>query len=120
MTRVLVIGSLGGELGQAARMAQVRGAHLMHAEGVAAAMVRLRVDGADLALCELAHDVGWLVSQLAEERIHCPVIACGRNADAAAAVRAPSSRACASRTSVSQDASASAAASLASCTSTGM
>ncbi len=88
MTRVLVIGSLGGELGQAARMAQVRGARLMHADGVASAMVRLRVDGADLALCELAHDVGWLVSQLAEERIHCPVIACGRNVDAAAAVRA--------------------------------
>jgi DNA-binding NtrC family response regulator len=88
MTRVLIIGGLGGELGQAARMAQLRGAHLMHAEGVAAAMAQLRADGADLALCDLVHDVAWLVQQLAEERIHCPVIACGRNADAAAAVRA--------------------------------
>jgi two-component system, response regulator FlrC len=88
VTRVLVIGSLGGELGQAARMAQLRGARLMHAEGVAAAMARLRADGADLALCDLVHDVAWLVTQLAEERIHCPVIACGRNVDAAAAVRA--------------------------------
>ncbi len=88
MTRVLIIGSLGGELGQAARMAQLRGARLMQADGVAGAMERLRADGADLALCDLVHDVGWLVAQLAEERIHCPVIACGRNADAAAAVRA--------------------------------
>ena len=88
MTRVLVIGSLGGELGQAARMAQVRGARLLHADGVASAMEKLRVDGADLALCDLVHDVGWLVAQLIEERIHCPIIACGRNVDAAAAVRA--------------------------------
>ena len=39
-------------------------------------------------LCDLAHDIGWLIERLAAERIACPVIACGRNADAAAAVRA--------------------------------
>jgi two-component system response regulator FlrC len=88
MTRVLIIGALDGELGQAARIAQARGARLQQADGVAAGLARLRADGADLALCDLAHDVGWLVEQLAAERIACPVIACGRNADAAAAVRA--------------------------------
>ncbi|MCO6419432.1 sigma-54 dependent transcriptional regulator [Siccirubricoccus sp. KC 17139] len=86
--RLLIIGTLEGELGQAARIAAARGARLAQAEGVAAALARLRGEGADLVLCELAHDIGWLVAQMAEERIACPVIACGRNADASAAVRA--------------------------------
>ncbi len=88
MTRVLIIGALEGELGQAARIAQARGAKLVQADGVASGIARLRLDGADLVLSDLAHDVAWLVEQLAAERIACPVFACGRNADAAAAVRA--------------------------------
>ncbi|GGC56771.1 sigma-54-dependent Fis family transcriptional regulator [Siccirubricoccus deserti] len=88
MTRVLIIGALDAELGQAARIAAARGARLHHAEGVAAALARLRAEGADLVLCDVTHDLGWLVEQLALERIACPVIACGHNADAAAAVRA--------------------------------
>ena len=88
MTRVLIIGALEAELGQAARLAMARGARLAHAEGVAAGLARLRAEGAELVLCDLAHDVIWLLERLAEERIACPVIACGRNADAAAAVRA--------------------------------
>lgn len=88
MTRLLIIGGLEAELGQAARMATARGARLLQADGAAAAMALLRTDGADLIFCELAHDIGWLVAQLEAERIVCPVIACGRDADAAAAVRA--------------------------------
>ncbi len=88
MTRVLIIGSLAGELGQAARIATARGARLDHADGVATGLAQLRTDGADVVLCDVAHDVGWLVEQLAAERIACPVVACGRNADAQAAVRA--------------------------------
>jgi DNA-binding NtrC family response regulator len=88
MTRVLIIGALDAELGQAARIATARGARLHHAEGVAAALARLRAEGADLVLCDVTHDLGWLVEQLVLERIACPVIACGHNADAAAAVRA--------------------------------
>ncbi|WP_135469415.1 sigma-54 interaction domain-containing protein [Crenalkalicoccus roseus] len=88
MTRVLIVGALEAELGQAARIAMARGARLAHAEGVAAGLARLRGEGADLVLCDLAHDVVWLLERMAEERIACPVIACGRNVDAAAAVRA--------------------------------
>ncbi len=88
MTRVLIIGALDGELGQAARIAQTRGARLTQADGVTAGLARLRAEGADLVLCDLVHDVAWLLEQLKAERIACPVIACGRNADAAAAVRA--------------------------------
>jgi DNA-binding NtrC family response regulator len=88
MTRLLVIGALTAELGQAARIAAARGARLLQAEGVAAGLGLLRAEGADLVFCDLAHDVPWLIGRLAEERIACPVIACGRNADAAAAVSA--------------------------------
>ncbi len=88
MARVLVIGSLEAELGTAARIAAARGARIATAEGAAAGLARLRADGADLVLCDVQHDVGWLVAQLVAERIACPVIACGWPNDADAAVRA--------------------------------
>jgi len=88
MARVLIIGSLEAELGQAARIAVARGARLTVAEGAAAGLAKLRAVGADLVLCDVTHDVGWLIACLADERIACPVIACGRPNDADAAVRA--------------------------------
>lgn len=88
MARVLIVGSLEAELGQAARIARARGAAVAQAEGVAAAMERLRGDGADLVLCDLRHDIGWLVRALEAERIACPIVACGLPTDAEAAVRA--------------------------------
>jgi two-component system response regulator FlrC len=88
MTRLLIIGSLEGELGQAARVALARGVRLLHAEGAASGLDKLRGDGADLVLCDLRHDVPWLVQTLQNERIAAPVICCGRLADADAAVRA--------------------------------
>ena len=88
MARVLIIGDMHAELGQAARMAQASGALIAQAEGVSSGLGRLRSEGADLVLCELSHDVAWLVERLQQERIACPVIACGRDVDAEAAVRA--------------------------------
>ena len=87
--RVLIIGSLAGDLGQAARIAIARGARLDHADDPEAALVRLRsAAGVDLALIEIAHDVGGFIRALGRERILLPVIACGSTADAEAAVRA--------------------------------
>ena len=88
MARLLIIGTLEGELGAAARVAIARGARLAHAEGAAAGLARLRAEGADLALVDLRHDVAWLVQALAAERIACPIVCCGRAEDADAAVRA--------------------------------
>jgi two-component system response regulator FlrC len=88
MARVLIIGAVEAELGQAARIAQARGARIAQADGVSSGLERLRGEGADLVLCDLAHDVAWLVEQLARERIACPVIACGRDPDTEAVVRA--------------------------------
>ena len=87
--RVLIIGSLAAELGQAARMAMARGARLDQADDAEAGLVKLRADARfDLVLCDLAHDIAGLVAALAAERMVVPVVACGVNPDAEAAVRA--------------------------------
>jgi two-component system, response regulator FlrC len=87
--RVLIIGSLSGELGQAGRIAMARGARLDQADDAAGALARLRADArTDLVLCDIRHDVGALVRALAAERIAAPVVACGTGDDPEAAVRA--------------------------------
>jgi len=86
--RVLVVGSLTGELGHAARLAAARGAALAQAEGVTGALDHLRGPGADLVLADVAHDLPWLLGRMVEERIAAPLVACGRNADADAVLRA--------------------------------
>ncbi len=87
--RVLIVGSLAGELGQAARIAMSRGAKLDQADDIAGALERLRADArVDLVLCEIAHDVGALVRAMVAERFAAPVVACGVDNDADAAVRA--------------------------------
>ena len=87
--RVLLIGSLAGELGQAGRIALARGARLDHAAGLDAALERLRADArVDLVLAELATDIPALIAALHAERFAVPVVACGTDADAAAAVAA--------------------------------
>ena len=87
--RVLLIGALSGELGQAARIAITRGARLEQADTVECGLARLRSDArVDLVLCEVSQDVGALVRALAAERIAVAVVACGTHADPQAAIRA--------------------------------
>jgi two-component system, response regulator FlrC len=86
--RVLIIGSLAGELGQAARIAIARGAKLDQADDADAALARLRADArVDLVLCDVVHDVGAVVRAIAAERMAVPVVACGTGDDAEAAAR---------------------------------
>jgi two-component system, response regulator FlrC len=87
--RVLIIGSLAGELGQAARIAIARGAKLDQADDADTALARLRADArVDLVLCDVVHNVGAVVRSLAAERIAVPVVACGTGNDAEAAAQA--------------------------------
>jgi len=87
--RVLVIGSLAGELGKAAAIAVARGVRLDQADDVTSGMMRLRHDAdVNLVLCEIGQDIGTLVQSLAHERIAVPVIACGLETDPEAALRA--------------------------------
>jgi two-component system response regulator FlrC len=88
MPRLLIVGSLGGELGLAARMARAAGATVAQVDGPAAAMEQLRGPGAEVVMCEVHHDVAWLVGAMQAERITSPVIACGKEEDATAAIRA--------------------------------
>ena len=87
--KVLIIGSLAGDLGQAARIAIGRGAKLDQADDAESALIRLRTDAhIDLVLCDIAHDIGAIVAALAAERMAVPVVACGTGDDPDAAVRA--------------------------------
>ena len=75
--RVLIIGSLAGELGRAAHLAGARGARVSQADTVAGAIARLRADAAqDLVVCDVACGVASLVRQLAAERMAIAVVAC--------------------------------------------
>ncbi len=87
--RVLIIGSLGGELGKAAQIATARGAQLDHADDIGSGLAHLRRNGRfNLVLCELGMPIAELVQGLLRERIAVPVVACGAEDDPDAAVRA--------------------------------
>lgn len=87
--RALIIGTLSGELGKAARLAIGRGVKLDQVASVDAALARLRSDSrTDVVLCDLAHDLAGLVASLAAERIVVPVVACGVNVSPQAAAQA--------------------------------
>ena len=87
--RVLIIGSLAGEIGQAARIAIARGAKLDQADDTDTALARLRTDArVDLVLCDIVHDIAAVVRALAAERMAVPVVACGTGDDADAAAQA--------------------------------
>jgi two-component system response regulator FlrC len=75
---ILIVGSLSGALGTAARMAVGRGARLDQADTVEDGLAQLRSPAPiDAVLCDIALDLQGLVMALAEERIAVPVIACG-------------------------------------------
>src|SRR6266576_3995446 len=87
--RLLILGSLGGQLGAATKIAMDKGAKVAHANTVEQGLSELRQGhGADLVMCDVALDIGLLVRSLATERICTPVVACGVGTDARRAVDA--------------------------------
>jgi DNA-binding NtrC family response regulator len=87
--RILIIGSLLGELGIAARIAAARGAVLDQADTVEIAMRILRQDARiDLIICDVSRNLDHLMRQLAAERFTIAVVAAGAQDDEAAAVAA--------------------------------
>ena len=80
--RLLIIGSLQGQIGAATKIAMDRGAKVTHASDVEQGMASLRSGrGADLVFCDVTLDIGELVRALATERICTPVVACGVGTD---------------------------------------
>ncbi len=87
--RLLIVGSLAGEIGTASRMAIERGVKVLHADSIQAALQTLRSgNGADLVMIDVALNVAELIIQLEAERIFLPVVACGTANDSRMAVAA--------------------------------
>lgn len=87
--RLLIIGTLGGQIGAASQIAMQKGAKVQQAETVERALDQLRAgQGADLIMIDVHADIARLVTSLESERIVLPVIACGVGNDSQAAVRA--------------------------------
>jgi two-component system response regulator FlrC len=87
--RLLIVGTLKGQLTTATKIAMDKGASVTHAERIETAMAVLRSGkGADLLMVDVAIDIRDLVLRLEAERIHVPIVACGTQNDARAAVAA--------------------------------
>jgi len=87
--RLLIVGTLKGQLTTATKIAMDKGASVTHADRIDTAMAVLRSGkGADLMLVDVAIDIRDLVMRLEAERIHVPIVACGIQNDARAAVAA--------------------------------
>jgi DNA-binding NtrC family response regulator len=87
--RLLIVGTLQGQLTLATKIAMDKGATVTHADSSEQAMAVLRSGrGADLLMVEVGIDIRDLVTRLEAERIHVPIIACGTQNDARAAVAA--------------------------------
>ncbi|HTS38916.1 MAG TPA: sigma-54 dependent transcriptional regulator [Xanthobacteraceae bacterium] len=87
--RLLIVGTLKGQLTTATKLAMDKGATVTHAEHTAQALAVLRSGrGADLLMVDVAIDIRDLALQLEAEHIHVPIVACGTDNNARAAVAA--------------------------------
>lgn len=87
--RLLLIGSMNGQIGAASKIALQKGGSVTLAETVDQALDMLRGGtNADLIMADVKLDIYSLIERLAVERIRVPVVACGVAADARAAVKA--------------------------------
>ncbi|MFN4228573.1 sigma-54-dependent transcriptional regulator [Parvibaculum sp.] len=87
--RLLIVGTLNGQLSTATKMAMAKGAKVTHTETVDQAIDTLRSGrGADLMMVDVAMDIAGLIPRLQAEHICLPVVACGVETDARAAVNA--------------------------------
>src|ERR1700685_202962 len=87
--RLLIVGTLDGQLTTATKLAMDKGATVTHATDIAQALAVLRSGrGADLLMVDVAVAILELVTALEAEHIHAPIVACGTATDARAAVAA--------------------------------
>src|ERR1700747_2781804 len=83
--RLLIVGTLKGQLTTATKIAMDNGGSVTHAEDNEQAMRVLRGGkGADLLLVDVSLDIRDLVTRLEAEHIHVPIVACGISNDAPA------------------------------------
>ncbi|MCJ9429557.1 sigma-54-dependent transcriptional regulator [Kordiimonas marina] len=88
--RLLIVGTLDGQLGAASQIAMERGAKVTHAPDIETAFNILRTRGSDLIMVEISLDIPSMIPRLRAEHFSLPVVACGIGTDpkiAAAAIR---------------------------------
>lgn len=87
--RLLIVGTLSDQLGEATKIALNRGAKVSHADSIDMALTTLRSGrGADLVMIDCKFDIAEFIGRATSEHIHIPVVACGIGTDAQAAVSA--------------------------------
>ena len=87
--RILIIGSLNGQIGAASKIAINRGATVQQADSINTGLKILRSSqSANLVLIDVCLDIENLIQSLESERIVLPVVACGTGTDTQAAVKA--------------------------------
>ena len=87
--RLLIAGTLKGQLTTATKIAMDRGAQVTQVPDIEGVLRHLRAGrGADLLMVDVVLDIKELVGKLEAERMHVPVVACGVDNDARAAVAA--------------------------------
>jgi DNA-binding NtrC family response regulator len=85
--RLLIIGTLNGQLAVASQMAIQNGASVTHATDLNDGLMVIRSKGADLVMIDVSLNLRSFIEQIRTEHISTPIVACGigNNADAAVA-----------------------------------
>jgi two-component system, response regulator FlrC len=87
--RLLIVGTMNGQIGAAGQIAMSRGASVSHCQTIDEALAAMRSgQGAELMMVDVELDIKTLIDSLARERINIPVIGCGLSGNTEAAVRA--------------------------------
>ncbi|MGB1540172.1 MAG: sigma-54 interaction domain-containing protein, partial [Rickettsiales bacterium] len=87
--RLLIIGTLEGQIGAASKIARDRGAKVTQVSDIDTALDHLRSGrGAELVMIDVSHDVKRFIDALESEHINTPVVGCGVEANSKAAVAA--------------------------------
>ncbi len=90
--RLMIIGTLDGQMGEAIRIARGRGAKVTQHDDIDGAFASIcKGNGADLLMVDAVQDIRRLRTMLHHERITIPIVACGVNVSpdqAANAIRA--------------------------------
>jgi two-component system, response regulator FlrC len=87
--RLLIVGTMDGQIGAASKIAMDRGAKVSHVPNTETALSMLRSGrGADLLMLAAELDIAGFIEALRRERIHAPVVAYGIGTDSEIAVRA--------------------------------
>ena len=87
--RVLIVGTMDGQIGAASKIAMDRGAKVSHVPDTESALSMLRSGrGADLLMLAAELDIAGFIAAMRQERINAPVVAYGIGTDAEIAVNA--------------------------------